>query len=52
MNHPVVHQVYQGNMLAVQNHAPGWLYVKLPSGQFGWVVAKFTTQIPPLANGW
>ena len=50
-NRPVIHQVYQGNILAIYGNAPGWLYVKLPSGKFGWVMQKFTVQVSPPASG-
>lgn len=50
-NRPVIHQVYQGNILAIYGNAPGWLYVKLPSGKFGWVIQKFTAQVSPPASG-
>jgi len=50
-NRPVIHQMYQGNILAIYGNAPGWLYVKLPSGKFGWVMQKFTVQVSPPASG-
>ncbi len=50
-NRPVIHHVYQGNILAIYGNAPGWLYVKLPSGKFGWVMQKFTVQVSPPASG-
>ena len=50
-NHPVIHQVHQGDSLLIQGHAPGWFYVKLPSGQFGWVMSEFTDQLLSDASG-
>ena len=50
-NRSIIYQVYQGNILAIYGNAPGWLYVKLPSGKFGWVMQKFTVQVSPPASG-
>jgi hypothetical protein len=50
-NHPVIHQVHQGDRLLIQGHAPGWFYVKLPWGEFGWVMTEFTDQLLSDANG-
>jgi hypothetical protein len=50
-NHPVIHQVRQGDRLLIQGHAPGWFYVKLPWGEFGWVMTEFTDQLLSDANG-
>jgi len=50
-NHPVIHHVRQGDTLLIQGHAPGWFYVKLPSGQFGWVMTEFTDQLLSDASG-
>lgn len=38
--------VSRGDTLVIHHHVPGWLYVQLPSGRFGWVIAEFTTPIP------
>lgn len=51
MNHPVVDQVSQGNILVIQGNAPGWLYVQLPSGKLGWVSEEFTAPVFPPASG-
>lgn len=45
-NHPVIRQTYKENILVIHGNAPGWLYVELPNGQFGWVMSKFTVQTP------
>ncbi len=42
---------YRGTMLKIRGKAPGWIYVKLPSGKFGWVMAKYTTPSYPPAKG-
>lgn len=51
MSSPVIDKVYQGNVLEIYGNAPKWLYVKLPNGHFGWVMAKFTAQLPPPTSG-
>jgi len=50
-NQPVIYQVYQGNILAIYGYTPGWFYVKLPSGKFGWVMKKFTVKVSSPASG-
>ena len=50
-NHPVVNQVGQGMQLEVKGSAPGWYYVRLPSGAFGWVMGKYTHLLPSPAQG-
>jgi hypothetical protein len=51
MNFESVFQVRQGTVLEVHGNAPGWLYVKLPSGKFGWVSRQFTTAVETPASG-
>lgn len=51
MNFESVFQVRQGTVLEVHGNAPGWLYVKLPSGTFGWVSRQFTTAVEAPASG-
>jgi len=46
MNYPVIGYVYMGSVLALHGNAPGWLYVLLPDGGFGWVSALFTVPVP------
>jgi len=48
---PVIAVTYKGTMLKVRGKAPGWIYVKLPSGRFGWVMAKYTRPSFPAAKG-
>jgi len=46
--HPVISQVFQGETLLVKEQTLEWLYVRLPSGQHGWVMADYTApQFPP-----
>jgi len=51
MGHPVIEQVRQGIVLAVQGTAPAWLYVRTPSGRFGWVSAKYTVPFVSVPSG-
>lgn len=44
-SHPVIGQVRQGRRLEVKGNAPGWSYVRLPHGRYGWVMNRFTTAI-------
>ena len=44
--HPVISRVYRGNILELHGRAPRWLYIKLPSGRFGWIVARHTVRVP------
>jgi uncharacterized protein YgiM (DUF1202 family) len=47
----VIYHAYQGNVLTIKGSAPGWLYVQLQTGQFGWVMAQFTSKISSPASG-
>jgi len=51
MKFEAVFQVRQGTVLEVHGNAPGWLYVKIPSGKFGWVSRQFTTIVETPASG-
>jgi len=54
MNYPVIMRIYRGTVLAVRGHAPGWFYVELPTGRFGWVMSGYTAPVgtvSPPANG-
>ena len=42
LKHDVIAIVRQGFLLEVTGSAPGWLYVKTPSGQYGWVMRQYT----------
>ena len=50
-NHPVIGVVYLGETLVIHGNAPGWLYVRLATGQYGWVMSQFTSAYPPPARG-
>lgn len=47
----VVAVVSAGTELAVLGAAPGWLYVRLPSGNLGWVAERFTLPANIAASG-
>lgn len=47
----VIDQASQGNILVIHGRAPGWFYVQLPSGKFGWVMEKFTAPVSPAPSG-
>jgi hypothetical protein len=51
MNYPVIHQVNQNEILVIHGKAPSWLYVKLPSGEFGWVMEEYTSPVSPPPKG-
>jgi uncharacterized protein YgiM (DUF1202 family) len=51
MGHPVIEQVRQGFIVTVQGTAPGWLYVRTPSGKFGWVSGKYTVPFVSVPSG-
>ena len=46
VSYPVVGKSYVGNVLLLYGSAPGWLYVRLPSGSYGWVSEPYTVPIP------
>lgn len=49
--HAIISQVARGSLLMVRGQAPGWLYVNLPDGGFGWVMARYTHRRSPPASG-
>ena len=54
MQFPAIRQARQGDVLTVHGTAPGWLYVRLPEGTFGWVSETFTVpsaSAAPSASG-
>lgn len=48
MNHPIIFQIPQGTVMETHGTAPEWLFVKLPSGEFGWIMKRFTDSDPAL----
>lgn len=49
--HPVIQRVARGSILIIKGAAPGWYYVQLPNGKYGWVMVKFTAQTSPPTSG-
>jgi uncharacterized protein YgiM (DUF1202 family) len=47
MEHAIIDQVYEGEVLFAQRNSSGWLYVSLPEGGSGWVRADY---ISPAAS--
>lgn len=49
----VISLVYQGDRLVVYGYGVSseWLYVELPSGEFGWVLAEYTVPVTPFECG-
>lgn len=47
----VIHQVRKDDILEVFGEAPDWLYVRLPNGEFGWVLTVHTITTHHGANG-
>lgn len=47
----VLYQVSRGSILEIRGNAPGWYYVRLPNGQYGWVMTQFATPTALPANG-
>ncbi len=41
-DHTVTSQIPIGTALEVHGVSPEWIFVKLPSGDFGWIMKKFT----------
>ena len=51
MSFSIIGRVYQGDLLLTKGRALKWVYVRLPDGAFGWVMAKFTDPISSPASG-
>lgn len=51
LNHTIIHQVRSGQQLIIQGSAPGWYYVLLPDGTYGWVMSKYTIRLASDAKG-
>ena len=51
LNFPVVREAQQGELLTVHGYAPEWLYVRLSSGELGWVMLRYTAPPSPPAIG-
>lgn len=51
LNFSITGRVYQGDLLLAKGSAPQWVYVRLPGGNFGWVMTEFTAQTSAVASG-
>jgi len=51
LQHPVIFRITQGTVLTVQGSAPGWYYVQLPNGRYGWIMVQFTATMEPPPEG-
>lgn len=49
--HPVMYKVYRNDILKIITRADGWVFVQLPSGKSGWVMAEYITPVRPSAKG-
>lgn len=41
---PVIARVHRGEILRIKGRSPEWYYVELPTGEYGWVMKKFTRE--------
>ena len=51
LSYPLIYQVHSGYILEVHGQSRGWLYVELPNGEFGWVMAEFTYRLEAPGSG-
>jgi len=51
MEFSVNRKIFKGDILVVRGNAPGWLYVELPHGKFGWVMSEYVLINPPCQSG-
>ena len=47
----VITVIQRGDICPVQATAPGWLYIQLPDGRFGWVEQSYTTPAATVPSG-
>lgn len=50
-SHPIIYKVYRDDVLEIIGRAPGWVYVHLPYGEFGWVMAQYVRPVGPSPKG-
>lgn len=50
-NFAVVGQLGRGDTLSVRGNAPGWYYVEMPNGEFGWVMTRYAAPFVSNAQG-
>ncbi|MCB2228653.1 MAG: SH3 domain-containing protein [Desulfarculaceae bacterium] len=51
MGYNVVAVLSQNTALELQSRSNGWLYVRAPGGQMGWVARQFTSDSTPVPSG-
>jgi hypothetical protein len=51
LSNPILYQVRENTTLNVYGRDRDWLYVKLPSGKYGWVMEEFTVQMDVSPSG-
>ena len=51
LSYPLIYQVQSGYILEVHGQSREWLYVELPNGEFGWVMAEFTYRLKAPGSG-
>jgi uncharacterized protein YgiM (DUF1202 family) len=50
-NFGILYQVPQGTVLEIRGNAPGWYYVQLSNGHYGWVMTEFAARTSLPADG-
>jgi len=50
-NQSVIAQILKDTVVVVRGQAPGWLYVELPNGTFGWIMTGYTALLPLGSSG-
>jgi uncharacterized protein YgiM (DUF1202 family) len=50
-NFPVIDQLHAGDIVTVYGTTPGWFYIELPNGYFGWVMTECTILEAPYVCG-
>jgi len=51
LGYPLIYQVHSGYILELHGQSREWLYVELPNGEFGWVMAEFTYRLKAPGSG-
>ena len=49
--HRVVQKVYRNDILKIVSRADAWVFVRLPYGEFGWVMSDYVAPMRPCAKG-
>ena len=51
LSYPLIYQVHIGYILEIHGKSNEWLYVELPNGEFGWVLAELTYRLKAPGSG-